>query len=210
MEKQNLGINYTWNFAVLPHALSVSPSTHSPLYLFPLVDVADEAGESQEAEQTEYLGEAHNAEGSGSAVHVRRLVPGLQVHNKEDVVDGDGRDKVHYEPGAQVVHADLFGVQYDVAVLPCDARTEIEHQVHEEEGVGQDVEGDPRHGVLVFEEGDPPGQDDQVAHHQHEHHNVPVKSEKEVWSGIHINYWISVVVGLGGSEYVSHITYLHI
>lgn len=122
---------------------------------------------------------------------------GLQVDNEEDVVDGDGRNKVHYEPGAQVVHADLFGVQYDVAVLPGDACTEIEHQVHEEESVRQDVEGDPRHGVLVFEEGDPPGQDDQVAHHQHEHHNVPVKSENEGKSGIqqllHISYVINML-----------------
>lgn len=143
------------------------------------MDVTDEARKSQKAKQTEYLGEAHNAEGTGGAVHIGRLVPGLQVDDEENVVDGDGRDEVHHEPGAEVMHADLFGVQDDVAVLPSDARAEIENQVHEEEGVGQDVKGDPRHGVLIFKEGDSPGQNDQVAHHQHEHHNVPVKSRTE-------------------------------
>lgn len=172
------------------HCPSFPPPILYPttLYLFPLVDVADEAGESQEPKQTEYLGEAHDAEGAGGAVHVRRLVPGLQVDDEEDVVDGDRRNKVHHEPGAQVVHADLFGVQYDVAVLPGNARAEIEHQVHEKEGVGQDVEGDPRNGVLVFEEGDAPGQDDQVTHHQHEHHNVPVKSGTEDECGTQHEY----------------------
>lgn len=140
------------------------------------MNVADEARQSEETQQTEDLGEAHDAEGAGGAVHVGRLVPGLQVDNEEDVVDGDGGNEVHQEPGAEVIHADQFGVQDDVAVLSCDARAEIENQVHEEESVRQDVKGDPGHGVLIFKEGDSPGQNDQVAHHQQEHHNVPVKS----------------------------------
>lgn len=131
---------------------------HPPsfLYLFPLVDVADEARQPEKTQQTEDLGEAHDAEGAGGAVHVRRLVPGLQVDDEEDVVDGDGGDEVHQEPGAEVMHADLPGVQDDVAVLSRDARAEIENQVHEEESVRQDVEDDPGHGVLVFKEGDSP------------------------------------------------------
>lgn len=145
------------------------------LYLLPLVNVADEARQSEETQQTEDLGEAHNAEGAGSAVHIRRLLQGLQVNNKEDVVNRDGGDEVHHEPGAQVMNADLFGVQGDVTVLYRDARTEIENQVHEEESVRQDIEGDPGHGVLVFKEGDSPRQDDQIAHHKQQHHEVPVK-----------------------------------
>lgn len=154
---------------------------HYELYLLPLVNVADEARQSEKTQQTEDLGEAHDAEGAGGAVHVRRLVQGLQVNDEEDVVNGDGRDEVHQEPGAEVLHADLFGVQGNVAVLSRDARTEIENQVHEEESVGQDVEGDPRQGVLVFKEGDSPGQNDQIAHHQQEHHDVPGKPGKEWW-----------------------------
>lgn len=140
------------------------------------MNVTDEARQSEETQQTEDLGEAHDAEGAGGAVHVGRIVQGLQVDDEEDVVDGDGGDEVHQEPGAEVIHADQFGVQDDVAVLSRDARAEIENQVHEEESVRQDVKGDPGHGVLIFKEGDSPGQNDQVAHHQQEHHEVPVKS----------------------------------
>lgn len=139
------------------------------------MDVSDEARQSEESQQTEDLGEAHDAESAGGAVHVRGLVPGLQVDDEEDVVDGDGGDEVHQEPGAEVMHADISGVQDDLAVLSRDARAEIEDQVHEEESVRQDVKGDPGHGVLVFKEGDSPGQNDQIAHHQQEHHKVPVK-----------------------------------
>lgn len=144
------------------------------------MNVADEARQPEKTQQAEDLGEAYNAESAGSTVHIGRLVAGLQVDNEEEVVDGDGGDEVHQEPGTEVVHADLLGVQNDVAVLSWDARAEIENQVHEEEGVRQDVEGDPGQCVLVFEEGDPPGQNDQVAHHQQEHHNVPVKSGQKV------------------------------
>lgn len=143
------------------------------------MDVSDEARQSEEAQQAEDLGESHNSERAGSAVHVGRLVAGLQVDDEEEVVDGDGGDAVHHEPGAEVVHADLFGVQDDVAVLSQDARAEVENEVQEEERVRQDVEGDPGNGVLVLEEGDAPGQDDQIAHHQEQHHDVPVKPEQK-------------------------------
>ena len=146
------------------------------------MDVADEPREAQQPQQTEDLGEAHDAEGARRAVHVRRLQPGLDVHDEEDVVDGDGGDEVHHEPGAQVLGADLLGVQDYVAVLPRDPRAEVEDQVQKEEGVGDDVEGDPRRGVLVLEEGDAPGQDHQVAHHQQQHHQIPVEPmEKQGW-----------------------------
>lgn len=139
------------------------------------MDVSDEARQSEKTQQTEDLCETHNAKGTSCAVHVRRLVSGLEVDDEKDVVDRNGGDEVHQEPGAEVMDADLFGVQDDVAVLSQNARTEVENQVHEEERVRQDVEGDPGHGVLVFEEGDAPRQDDKIAHHQQEHYNVPVK-----------------------------------
>lgn len=147
----------------------------SIFYLFPLVDVTDEARQSEKTQQAEDLCEAHDAEGAGSAVHVGWIVSGLQVHNEEDVVHWNGGDKVHQEPGAKVMRADLFGVQDDMAVLPCNTSAKIQNQVHEEESIWQDVKHDPQNGVLVFKEGDSPGQNDQVAHHQQEHHNVPVK-----------------------------------
>ena len=127
------------------------------LYLFPLVNVTDETRQSKKTQQTEDLGEAHNAECTGCAVHVRGIVPGLQVNDEENIVNGDGGNEVHQEPGLEVMHADLFGVQDDVAVLSQDAGAEVENQVHEEECVGQDVKGDPGHGVLVLKEGDSPG-----------------------------------------------------
>lgn len=125
-------------------------------YLFPLVDVANEARESKKTQQTEDLGETDDAEGAGGAVHVSGIESRLQINYEKDVVDRDGGDKVHQEPCAQVMHADLFGVQDDVAVLSWDARSEIQDQVHEKESVGQDVKGDPGQRVLVLKEGDPP------------------------------------------------------
>lgn len=120
------------------------------------MNVADEAGQSEKTQQTEDLSEAHDAESPSSSVHVRWLVPGLKIDDKEDVVNRDWGDEVHQEPGSEVMHADLFGVQDDMAVLSRDARAEIENQVHEEEGVGQDVKGDPGQSVLIFKEGDTP------------------------------------------------------
>lgn len=149
-------------------------------YLFPLVDVTDEAGQSEKTQQTQDLGEPHNAECAGSSVHVGRLVPGFQVNDEENIVDRDGGDEVHREPGAEVMHADLFWVQDYLAVTFEDASAEVENQVHKEESVGQDVEGDPGWGVLVLKEGDAPGQDHQIAHHQQEHHNVPIKPGKSM------------------------------
>lgn len=120
------------------------------------MDVTNEARESEKTQQTEDLGETDNAEGAGGAVHVSGIEPRLQINDEKDVVDRDGGDKVHQEPRAEVMHANLFGVQDDVTVLSWDARSEIQDQVHEKERVGQDVKGDPGQGVLVLKEGDPP------------------------------------------------------
>ena len=124
-------------------------------------------------EQAEDLGEANDAEGA------RRLVEvgvDARLDDEEDVVDGDGGDEVHHEPAAQVLDLDLLRVQDDLrVVLLDDARAEVEHQVHEEEGVRDHVEDDPRRRVLVLEEGDANGDDDQVAHHQQQHGEVPVE-----------------------------------
>lgn len=89
------------------------------------MDVTNEARESKETQQTEDLGKADNAEGAGSAVHVSGIKSWLQINNEEDVVNRDGGDKVHQEPSAEVMHANLFGVQDDVTVLSWDARSEI-------------------------------------------------------------------------------------
>lgn len=51
------------------------------LYLLPLVNVADEARQPEKTQQAEDLGEAHDAEGAGGAVHVRRILQGLQVND---------------------------------------------------------------------------------------------------------------------------------
>lgn len=144
-------------------------------YLLPLVDVSDEARQTEKTQQTEDLCETHNAKCTSGTVHVWWLVSGFEIDDEKDVVDRDGGDEIHQEPSAEVMNADLFGVQDDVAVLSQNARTEVENQIHEEECVWQDVEGDPGHGVLVFEEGDTPGQNDKIAHHQQEHYDVPVK-----------------------------------
>lgn len=137
------------------------------------MDVADEPGQTQQTQQAEDLGEADDAQRPGRLVHLR--VDAL-LHDEEDVIHGYGRDKVHHEPGLQVLLLDLVGVQDDLGVvLEHDAGPEIEHQVHEEEGVGDDVEDDPGRGGLVLEESDAHGDDDQVGHHEHQHGEVPVE-----------------------------------
>lgn len=44
-------------------------------YLLPLVDVTNEAGESEETQQAEDLGKTDDAEGTGGAVHVSGIKP---------------------------------------------------------------------------------------------------------------------------------------
>jgi len=144
-------------------------------YLLPLVDVADEPGQPQQPQQAEDLGEADDAQRPGRLVHLGVQPP---LHDEEDVIHGDGGHKVHHEPALQVLLLDLLGVQDDLrVVLEHDARPEVQHQVHEEEGVGHHVEDDPRRGGLLLEEGDAHGDDDQVAHHEHQHGEVPVEPE---------------------------------
>lgn len=125
-------------------------------------------------------------------------MPRLHVDNEEDVVHGDGGDEVHQEPGAEVMDTDLFGVQNNVAVLSQDSSAEVEKQIHEEDGVRHDVEDDPGQSVLIFKEGDSPGEDDQVAHHQQEHHYVPVEpghnrtDGSDIRTSLFINYHLCV------------------
>lgn len=102
------------------------------IYLFPLMDVTNEARESEKTQQAEDLGKTDDAEGAGGAVHVSGIKSGLQIDDEEDVINRDGGDKVHHEPSAEVMQADLFGVQDDVTVFSWDARSEIQNQVNEE------------------------------------------------------------------------------
>ena len=81
------------------------------------MDVTNEARESEKTQQTEDLGKTDNAEGTSCSVHVSGIKSWLQINHEEDVVNRDGGDKVHQEPSAEVMHANLFGVQDDVAVV---------------------------------------------------------------------------------------------
>lgn len=175
--------NYAWSkltFTGTDQSISLlfwmrKDRCNSPLYLLPLVDVADESGEAQEAQQAEDLGEADDPQGSRCFV---KVWVDACLHDEEDVVDGDGGDEVHHEPALQVLDLDLLGVQDDLrVVLFHDPRAEVEDQIHEEESVRHNVEDDPGRRVLVFKEGDAHGDDDQVSHHQQQHRQVPVKPE---------------------------------
>ena len=64
-------------------------------HLFPLVNISNEAGETQEAQEAEDLGEPDNAQGPGSLVDLR---VDACLHNEEDVVHRDGGDEIHHEP----------------------------------------------------------------------------------------------------------------
>lgn len=141
------------------------------------MDVPDEPGQPQQPQQTEDFREADDAQRPGRLVHLG-VDPFL--HDQEDVIHRYGRDKVHHKPRLQVLLLDLVGVEDDLGVvLEHDARPEVEHQVHEEERVGHDVEDDPGRGGLVLKEGDAHGDNDQVAHHEHQHGEVPVEPNGE-------------------------------
>lgn len=144
-------------------------------YLLPLVDVPDESGQPQQPQQTQDLGEADDAQRPRRLVHFR---VNSFLHDEENIIHRYGRDKVHHEPSLQVVFLDFVGVEDDLSVvLEHDAGPEIQHQVHEEEGVGHNVEDDPGCGGLVFEEGDAHRDDDQITHHEHQHREVPVEPD---------------------------------
>lgn len=152
-------------------------------YLFPLVDVADEPREPQQPQQAQDFSKTHNPQCSRRLIHLR--VDAL-LHNQEDIIHRDGRHKVYYKPGLQVLLLDSLGVQDDVwIVLYNDACAKIQHQVHEEEGVGHHIEDDPRRSGLVFEESDAHRDDDQVAHHEEKHGEIPVESAGELGDKLH-------------------------
>ena len=142
------------------------------------MDVADEARQAEQAQQAEDLGEAHDAQGAGRLVDLR---VDAFLHDEEDVVHGDGGYEVHHEPRAQVLLLDLLGVQDDLrVVLDHNARAEVQHQVHEEECVRDNIEHNPWGRGLVLEEGDAHGDDDEVSHHEEQHGEVPVEPGGEV------------------------------
>ncbi len=152
------------------------------------MDVANESREAQESQQAEDLCEADNPQGA------RRLVEiwvDARLHDEEDVVHRDGGDEVHHKPTPQVLDLDLLRIQDDLrVVLFDDTRPEVEDQVHEEEGVGDHVEHDPGGRVLVLEERDAHRDDDEVAHHQQQHGQVPVKPcWREKWRKAETGWW---------------------
>ncbi len=140
------------------------------------MDVTDESGQPQQSQQTEDLGEADDAERPGRLVHLG-VDPFL--HDEKDIIHRNGRDKVHHKPGLQVLLLDLVGIEDDLGVvLEHDAGPEVQHEVHEEEGVRNHIEDDPGGGGLVLKEGDAHRDDDQVAHHEHQHGEVPVEPDR--------------------------------
>lgn len=145
------------------------------------MNVAYESGQPQQTQQTEYLCETDDPERTCRLVEIR-IDP--RLYNKEDVVHRNWGDEVYHEPRAQIFNLYLLRVQYNLrVVLLDDARAKVEHQIHEEEGVWDDVEDDPRRSVLVLEEGDANGDDDQVSHHQQQHSEIPVEPGQDRGSG---------------------------
>lgn len=137
------------------------------------MDVANEPWESQQAQQAENLCKPDNPQGARRFIEVW---VDARLHNEEDVVHGDGRDEIHHEPTTQVLDLDLLRIQDDLCVvLLDDACPEVEDQVHEEERVRDHIEHDPGGRVLILEERDAHRYDDEVAHHQQQHGQIPVK-----------------------------------
>ena len=61
------------------------------------------------------------------------------------------------------------------------ACSEVDHDITEEDGVGDHVEDDPACGEIIVEEGDGDGEDDQVGDQQQQHADVPVEPELRTW-----------------------------
>ena len=55
--------------------------------------------------------------------------------------------------------------------------SEVDDNITEEDGVGDNVEDDPAGGEVVVEEGDGDGEDDQVGDEEEQHADVPVEPE---------------------------------
>lgn len=137
------------------------------------MDVANEPRESQQSQQAENLCKPDNPQGARRFIEVW---VDARLHNQENVVHGDRRDEVHHEPTAQVLDLDLLRIEDNLRVVLFDnARPEVEDQVHEEESVWHHIEHDPGGRVLVLEERDAHRYDDEVAHHQQQHGQIPVK-----------------------------------
>ena len=54
---------------------------------------------------------------------------------------------------------------------------EVNYNITEENGVGDNVEDDPAGGEVIVEEGDGDGEDDEVGDEEEQHADVPVESE---------------------------------
>lgn len=97
------------------------------------MNISNEAGETQEAQEAEDLGETDDAQGPGSLVDLR---VDACLYNEEDVVHRDGGDEIHHEPAFEVLHLNPLWVQNDLCVVlhhnPC---AKVEDQVDEEESV---------------------------------------------------------------------------
>ena len=58
---------------------------------------------------------------------------------------------------------------------------EVNHNITEENGVGDNIEDDPAGGEVIVEEGDGDGEDYQVGDQQQQHADVPVEPELRTW-----------------------------
>lgn len=97
------------------------------------MNVSNEAGKPQEAQEAEDLSETDNAQSPSGFVDLR---VNASLHYKEDVVDRDGGDEIYHKPAFQVLHLDPLRVKDDFCVvLHHDPRAEVEDQVNEEECV---------------------------------------------------------------------------
>ena len=54
---------------------------------------------------------------------------------------------------------------------------EVNHNITEENGVGDNIEDDPAGGEVIVEEGDGDGEDDEVGDEEEQHADVPVEPE---------------------------------
>lgn len=83
------------------------------------MNVADESGQAKQSQQAQDFGEADDTQRPGCPVDLRVQT----VHHQEDVVDRDGRHKVHEEPALQVVLTDRPALERESSDIWCEANT---------------------------------------------------------------------------------------
>lgn len=74
-------------------------------------NVADEARQTQQPQQTEHLCKAQYPQRSASGVQKLKVV---LIEDEKDVIKRYGADEVEEEPGANVSTGDQLGIQYDL------------------------------------------------------------------------------------------------